>query len=91
MTCVCFQLFDMFGKKFNSKRLLVSSKVWMQAALVEKNDVVIVLADSNNSDLIVMWLLARFQSRSPNLSVHFHHHCNSGLNILYVTTSYDRY
>ncbi|KAK7116537.1 anoctamin-8-like [Littorina saxatilis] len=78
----------MFGRKFNSKRLLVSSKVWMHTIPTEDCDIVLTLP-ATTSDATLMWLLARLRSRVPHLSVHFRHHSNSAIYGLYMTASYE--
>ncbi|XP_076443628.1 anoctamin-8-like isoform X2 [Babylonia areolata] len=78
----------MFGKKFSSKRLLVSSKVWMQTIPTQDCDIVLTLP-ATTSDTTLMWLLARLRSRAPHISVHFRHHNSSGIYGLYMTASYE--
>lgn len=78
----------MLGKKFSSKRLLVSSKVFMHTIPTEDCDIVLTLPASA-SDNTLMWLLSRLRSRVPYISVHFRHHDNSGIYGLYMTASYE--
>ena len=92
LTAWCVGIFSalkMFGKKFSSKRLLVSSKVWMHTIPTEDCDILLTLP-ATISDTTIMWLLSRLHSRTPQISVYFRHHSNSGIYGLYMTTSYEK-
>ncbi|KAK7496840.1 hypothetical protein BaRGS_00011820 [Batillaria attramentaria] len=78
----------MFGKKLISKRLLVSSKVWMNTIPTSDCDVVLTIPATTH-DTTIMWLLSRLRSRTPRLLVNFKHHSNSGIYALYLTATYE--
>lgn len=88
MNKVITEALKMFGKKQISKRLLVSSKVWMSTIPTHDCDVVLTLP-ANTQDTTLMWLLARLRSRTPRLLVNFKHHSNSGIYAFYMTASYE--
>ncbi|XP_005096900.1 anoctamin-8 [Aplysia californica] len=75
-------------RSLGAKRLVVSSKVLLPAIPTENCDVVLTFP-ANTEDATLMWLLARFKSRAPAITVHVRHHSHTGIYGFYLTAPYD--
>ncbi|XP_046581534.1 anoctamin-8-like [Haliotis rubra] len=81
--------YRMFGKRLDStKRLVVSSKVWMKTIPTQNCDVLLTFP-AKADDATLMWLLARLKTRTPQIIVHVRHHSNSGIYGFYMTATYE--
>ncbi|XP_060575642.1 anoctamin-8-like isoform X2 [Ruditapes philippinarum] len=74
--------------KLSTTRLVASSKV-LHSAIPTHNCDIIMTLPAKTDDVILMWLLARLRSRSPQIHVHVRHWKNTGMYAFYMTANYE--
>ena len=81
----------LLGRKYTSKtnRLYASRKVWGHAIPTRNCDIIMTLP-ATTDDMILMWLLARLRTRTPEIHVYVRHWKNTNVYAFYMTATYQQ-
>ena len=74
----------------NTSRFVVSSQVWVHTIPTRDCDILLTFP-ARTDDNVLMWLLSRLRTRTPELAVHVRHHSNTGVYGFYITSSYEQW